>query len=132
MCEGKKPKTESTRCLQAFLERKREVIFSGNKKRILVLDDPSEQPPLNKKAGPEWEIFSGNQVNKQLSSQEGEAQTETQSEESSALGNGNYGNHCVQTAVNDASEDADKLKLLIIKQAECVDVCLGCDEGPRL
>ena len=44
-----------------------------------------------------------------------------------ALGYGSCGNHCVLTAMNDASEDAsaaDELKLLITKQAECVDICL--------
>ena len=30
------------------------------------------------------------------------------------------------------SEDADELKLLITKQAECVDFCFGGDKGPRL
>ena len=34
------------------------------------------------------------------------------------------------TAMSDANEDADELKLLITKHAECVDICLDDDEGP--
>ena len=50
-----------------------------------------------------------------------DVQAEIQSEECSALGHGSCRNHCVLTAMNDASEDAaDELKLLITKQAECV------------
>ena len=104
-------------CLQAFLDRKKES--SGNKNRVPALDDPSKQLPLNKNLSGRPSLE--NQVNVQLSLLE--VQAETQSDEPSALGHGSCGNHCVLTAMNDASEDAaDELKLLITsKLSICLD-----------
>ena len=57
------------------------------------------------------------EVNEQLSSVEGEA--ESQSSES----------NCCVVAMNGGTGEDAELKLLVTKQAQCVDFCLGGDEG---